>query len=106
MAQLTIFIITAVAIAVVLVLRVLRQPVTLEERIRRWATRQKVEVLRVQRRADHSPDLGLPPTGYEEVELLVRDSNGGTRTTIVRFSSAVIGRDSEAVISVRPHKNA
>lgn len=105
-AQLTIFIMTAVAVAVVLILRVLRRPATLEERVRRWARRQKVEVLRVQRRADHSPDLGLPPAGYEEVALLVRDTNGATRTTIVRFSSAVFGRDTEAVISLSSHKNA
>jgi hypothetical protein len=106
MAELTIFILTAVAIAVVLILRLLRQPVPVEERVRQWATRQKVEVLRVQRRPDHSLDLGFPPAGHEVVELLVRDSNGDTRTTIIQFSTAVLGRDSEAVISVSPHKNA
>jgi hypothetical protein len=105
MAELTIFIMTAVAVAVVVILRVFRQPVTLERRVRHWAMRQKVEVMRVQRRPDHLLGMGLPPAGYEEVELLVRDSNGATRTTIMRFSSAVIGQDSEAVVSVSPHKN-
>jgi hypothetical protein len=106
MTQLAIIVMTAVAIVGLLIARAFRRPKPLNDRIREWAAHRNLVVLRVDRRPDHLPDIGLPGAGYDEVKLLVRDSAGSTRDVVIRFSAAVIGSDRETVVSISPHKNA